>query len=80
MNATKEVKSWRDAERVKAPPVLCPRCQWIPRGSRATRWQSYRVIDEAPAAGCGNCGYIVLLTEPYHMIAVSEKQSEAEKI
>lgn len=43
-------------ERVDTPPDACPRCG-------ETWWAAYRLIDVAPACGCNNCGYLVLLKE-----------------
>ena len=37
--------------------LTCPRCQ-------NTAWHNYRLIPQAPAAGCGRCGLVVLLTAP----------------
>ncbi len=36
----------------------CPRCK------RRTSLQAYRLIPGAPAAGCGQCGFVTYLTEP----------------
>lgn len=38
-------------------PISCPRC-----GHGV--WWAYRLIDTAPACGCGRCGLGFLLTEP----------------
>lgn len=64
MGAIATTEAWREAQRVQNPPPDCPKCRRHNEGKNG--WHAYNVIDEAPAAGCGNCGYVVLLTERYH--------------
>ena len=48
-------------ERVEKVPHKCPKCRMdFPLG-KGTRWTTYRLIEQAPAAGCGACGHVEYL-------------------
>lgn len=46
-------------------PSVCPRCGWQNgrpvHGMVSGFWQTYRLIDQAPAVGCCKCGYVIYL-------------------
>ena len=80
-------------QRVDAPPKVCPTCRKANRvtekreGSNlvevrivGSRWHSYKLIDTAPACGCGDCGHVVYLKKlnPFVCFYVDDAgQSEA---
>ncbi len=49
-----------DFERVDKLPSPCPGCG---RKNVDEQWVHYRLIPGAPAAGCGNCGHVIYVTD-----------------
>jgi hypothetical protein len=64
-------------ERVAKPPKLCPRCGRD--NEKRVGWQQYKLIPDAPAAGCGNCGYIVYITREAYIDVRNRQRSVVSK-